>query len=137
MQARLATILVAVAAMAQQYPSQQYPSQSQYPQQGIPPDEDTGDSPDHSVARISYMQGNVSVRRGDSGDLVAGIVNAPLVVSDRVVTAEGSRAEVQFDSANMVRLAPATEIRFGDLQYHRYQIQIAIGTAGVSRSAGF
>ncbi len=94
----------------------------------VPSADEQPDAPDRGVARISYMAGNVSVRRGDSGELVAAIVNAPLTIGDRVVTGEG-RAEVQFDSANMIRLGPSTEVRFSELQYHRYQIQIAAGSA--------
>jgi hypothetical protein len=74
------------------------------------------------------MLGNVSVRRGDSGELVAAAVNAPLVAGDRVETSDTGRAEVQFDFANLIRLGPATEVRLSELAYHRYQIQIATGT---------
>ena len=74
------------------------------------------------------MHGNVSVRRGDSGELVAAIANAPLTVGDRVVTAEGARAEVQLDFANILRIGPSTEVRFSELMQGRYQIQIATGT---------
>jgi hypothetical protein len=93
-----------------------------------PPADDEGKAPERGVARISFMNGNVSVRRGDSGDLVAAIMNVPLTISDRLVTADGARAEVQFDFANIVRLGAATEVRFSDLEYHRYQIQLATGT---------
>jgi hypothetical protein len=86
------------------------------------------DTPNRAVARISIMNGVVSVRRGDSGDAVAAAVNAPLTATDRLLTGEGSRAEIQFDALNMIRLAPQTEVRLGDLAYHRYQIQIATGT---------
>ena len=74
------------------------------------------------------MTGNVSMRRGDSGDLVAAAVNAPVTIGDRVVTGDG-RAEVQFDAANLIRLGPGTEVRFSELQFQRYQIQIAAGSA--------
>ena len=33
------------------------------------------------VARISLMDGEVSVRRGDSGEWVAGVINAPLMTN--------------------------------------------------------
>lgn len=103
------------------------PYQPNQPYQGGPQDE-AGYARDHGVARISFMTGNVSVRRGDSGELVAAILNAPLTVGDRVVTAEGARAEVQLDFANIVRIGPSSEIRFSELQQGRYQIQIATGT---------
>ena len=59
---------------------------------------------------------------------MAAALNAPLTSTDRLLTGEGSRAEIQFDAANMIRLAPSTEVRLGDLAYHQYQVQIAAGT---------
>lgn len=90
--------------------------------------DDDDDAPGRGVARISLVSGDVSVRRGDSGDWVAATVNAPLVVEDRVLTGPGSRTEVQFDWANMIRLAGDTEIRLAELEHHRYLIQIVRGT---------
>ena len=90
--------------------------------------DDSGDAPDHGVARLSLQNGNVSVTHGDTGDMVAAQVNAPLVASDRVLTGEGSRAEIQFDALNMIRLAPMTEVRMGELQYRRFLVQVAQGT---------
>src|ERR1700728_3919678 len=86
------------------------------------------DTPNRAVARISIINGVVSVRRGDSGEAVAAALNAPMTSTDRLLTGEGSRAEIQFDAANMIRLAPSTEVRLGDLAYHQYQIEVAGGT---------
>ncbi len=86
------------------------------------------DQPGRGVARVSVVQGDVSVRRGDSGDWVAAAVNAPLVVEDTVHTGPSSRAEVQFDWANMVRLAAQSEIRLKELEHERYQFQVGRGT---------
>jgi hypothetical protein len=94
--------------------------------------DDTAAAPDQAaaraVARISIINGVVSVRRGDSGEAVAAALNAPLTSTDRLLTGEGSRAEIQFDGLNMIRLAPSTEVRLGELAYHHYQVQIATGT---------
>ncbi len=106
----------------------QYPGPNSGPGPNAGPSDDQGDAPDRGVARVSFMAGNVSVRRGDSGDLVAAIVNAPLTAGDRIVTAGDGRAEVQFDSANLIRIGPSSEIRLSELEYHRYQIQVAAGT---------
>lgn len=84
--------------------------------------------PGRGVARISLIQGDVSVRRGDSGEWVAAAPNAPLVVGDRVLSGAASKAEVQMDYANMVRLAAHSEIRFAELEYERYLLQLASGT---------
>ena len=93
-----------------------------------PPNEDPGDAAEHGVARVSLVNGSVSVTRGDSGEPSGSALNAPLVTSDRISTGEGSRAEVQFDSSSVIRLAPNTDVRMGDLQYHRYLVQMMRGT---------
>ncbi len=82
-----------------------------------------------AVARISLMNGEVSVKRGDSGDWVAGIINAPLLADDRISTGPNSRAEVQFDSGNLIRIGGNAEIHLAALEYNRYQIELAHGTA--------
>ncbi|MBV9301883.1 MAG: FecR domain-containing protein [Acidobacteriaceae bacterium] len=122
----------------QSYPqAQQYPqSQPQY-EAGQPPQQDPSQAGDaqlsnedkqHGVARLSIVQGDVNVKRGDSGDLVAAAINAPLVTQDHVQTSPGSRAEVQFDYANVARLAPDTDLGLADLEYQRYQVQLGAGT---------
>src|SRR5580704_5289846 len=62
--------------------------------------------PGRAVARISILNGDVSVRRGDSGDVVAAVVNAPIMADDRILTGASARAEVQLDYGNLVRVAP-------------------------------
>ena len=99
------------------------------PQPATQDDSYDPDSASRGVARISVMNGDVSVRRGDSGDFVAAAINAPLVVGDRILTGPNSRAEVQFDWANMIRIGPNSEIRLSELAYRRYQVQLAQGLA--------
>src|ERR1043166_5291466 len=62
------------------------------------PAQDDPDDEKRGVARISLINGEVSVRRGDSGEWVAAAANAPLMAEDRLSTGPNSRAEVQFDS---------------------------------------
>lgn len=93
---------------------------------------DLEDEPGRGVARLSLINGDVSVKRGDTGDWMAGAVNTPLVVEDHVMTGPGSRAEVQFDWANSLRLAPETEVRLATLENARYQVQLATGTVMIS-----
>ena len=87
------------------------------------------DDQKRGVARISLMNGEVSVKRGDSGDWVAGIINAPLLTDDHVSTAPNSRAEIQFDSGNILRIGGNAEIHLADLEFNRYQVELAKGTA--------
>ncbi len=80
------------------------------------------------VARVSVLNGDVSVRRGDSGDVIAAALNAPLMANDAVLTGSASRAEVQLDWGNLVRIAPNSEVRFTGLDVKSFQIQVAAGT---------
>jgi hypothetical protein len=98
-------------------------------QENQPPDggPDTPAGPGRGVARISLMNGDVSVRRGDSGEVSAAAVNAPLSGGDTLLTSSAARAELQFDGANIARVAANSEVRMGDLQYRHNQIQIALG----------
>jgi hypothetical protein len=91
-------------------------------------DDENADDPTRGVARISVIQGDVSVKRGDSGEVVAAALNAPLMTQDHLQTGDGSRSEIQFDAANMVRLAPDTDIALSDVQRGRYQMQLGAGT---------
>ncbi len=84
--------------------------------------------PERGVARISLLNGEVSVRRGDSGDVMAAAVNAPLILEDRLLTNSSSRAEIQFDSSNVLRVGANSEVRMGDLQYKQFKAQLALGT---------
>ncbi len=111
----------------QQYPPPQDSKAQQYPQ-GTSDAQDIAGDQQHGVARLSIVQGDVNVKLGSTGELVAGAVNAPLVSQDHVQTSPGSRAEVELDYANLIRLAPNTDVGFADLEYHRFQVQLAAGT---------
>jgi hypothetical protein len=137
-----------------QAPQQGYPPQQQgYPpqQQGYPPQQqpqpqnqapqDTNGAPDEPgqpVARLGVINGEASVRRGDSGEWVAAALNAPLMAGDSVSIGPNGSAELQLDSGNFVRLSGETEMRISDLENGRNQIQIARGliTYRVLRDSG-
>jgi hypothetical protein len=88
-------------------------------------------SGDPGVAFVSTLNGDVSVQRGDSGDVVAAGVNAPLMVGDYVSTAPAGRAEVQFDYGHVVRVGPSSQIRFTELGNSDDTVQLAAGSVGV------
>ncbi len=104
------------------------PSEGQ--QQG-PGDPNAGPSQgqgDPGVARISVAQGDISVKRADSGDTFAAALNAPVTAGDYITTGADARGEVEFDFGASLRLAPGTQLRFTDLQQDHHQLQLAQGT---------
>ncbi len=108
----------------------QYQGDPQYQAQNYDPNyaqQDPNDVAGRSVARISWMAGDVSVRRGDAGQTFAAALNAPLMVEDNVATAPGARAEVQLDYAQRARLGPDAEMRISALEADRYQLQLSRG----------
>ena len=79
------------------------------------------------AARISYINGQVSTMRGDTGQWAAATLNSPLVNGDKVSTGAGSRAEVELDYANVLRLAGQTEASIANLSHDKIQVQVAQG----------
>src|SRR5690349_21369120 len=86
------------------------------------------DDQKRGVARVSVVQGDVSVQRGDSGDWVAATVNTPLMSNDRIATGPNSRAEIQFDGANVLRMGGEVEVDLSQMEGGRYQMAVAHGT---------
>jgi hypothetical protein len=94
-----------------------------------PPDAPDGQyETGRAVARISILNGDVSVRRGDSGAVISAVLNAPVLAGDAILTTSSSRGEVQLDYANMLRFSPGSEVRFAGLDVKNFQIQVASGT---------
>ncbi len=124
------TILAVLLAGAAMLPA--------WAQSPAPQPADDGYAPEHGVARLSVVNGEVSIRRGDSDELTAAALNGPVVMNDHVATGPGGRAEVQFDWGNLLRVGPETEVRMGDLQDRHYLVQIATGTTSfrVLRNSG-
>jgi hypothetical protein len=81
------------------------------------------------VARVSMIHGDVSTQRGDSGDWAAAALNAPIVVGDKISTGDRSRAEVQLDYANILRLSDRSQATIAGLTRTKMQVQIGRGLA--------
>jgi hypothetical protein len=108
------------------YPNQgAYSNPNQQPQGQQPPQDD---QPGQPVARLSIINGDASVLRGDSGEWTAAVLNAPLVAGDSVSVPPGSRAELQLDNGNFLRINGDSEIRIAAFEGNRTQIQLSRGT---------
>lgn len=70
-----------------------------------PDDEDRADYENARVARISFVRGDVQVRRADSREWEEVVPNLPLTAGDRVATGQDAIVEIQFDRDNYLRLA--------------------------------
>jgi hypothetical protein len=69
---------------------------------------------------------------GDGTAWTAATVNTPIVLGDKVSTADRSRAEVQLDPANVIRFDQRTEAQVADLQPNKINIQLASGLVDFS-----
>lgn len=122
-------------AYGQQPPYAQQPpygQQPQSPQQPPPPQGQAAapeppDQPGQPVARLGVINGEASVRRGDSGDWVAAALNAPLMAGDSISVAPGGSVEMQLDYANFLRIGGDSEVRISQLDNGREQIQVSRG----------
>jgi hypothetical protein len=81
------------------------------------------------VARISLIQGDVSVQRGDTGDWTAAALNQPLIGGDRISTGDGSQAELQLDHSNILRLGNNAQAKIATVQRTQIQVQVGQGLA--------
>ncbi len=67
-----------------------------------------------SFARLTYVQGNVSVERAQDLGVEEGVVNLALVEGDRLNTGDG-RAEVNLGRKNYLRLDRGSQVEFSNL----------------------
>src|ERR1700686_4444490 len=81
------------------------------------------------VVRLSLIQGDVSTQRGDTEEWAAATLNQPLVGGDRVSTGDNSKAELQLDHGNILRLGNHSLVKIATVergQNERGQIQVQI-----------
>jgi len=128
----IGTLILGASVMAGAQVSEEIPGLEQGPGQAQEPAQPQGQEqvqaePSSSVARISLMHGDVSTQRGDSGDWATAAVNQPMVSSDKISTGANSRAEVQLDSANILRLGDSTLASIAGLTRNQIQVQLERG----------
>ncbi|MBN2317905.1 MAG: FecR domain-containing protein [Acidobacteria bacterium] len=87
------------------------------------------------IARISYMEGNVSFQHTSDVDWTAATINLPLQPGDRIYTGPQGRAEIQFDEGSVYRLAEGTDIQFLSLGEDLIQVRIMTGLSSLTVSS--
>jgi hypothetical protein len=90
---------------------------------------DEADPPDR-VARLSYVQGDVSMQPAGTGEWTAAEVNRPLTTGDRLWTEPGARAELHVGAA-AIRLGDASGFSFLNLDDNTIQMRMTAGTMNV------
>ena len=112
-------------------PPMQYPAQQGGPQRGAPPPQQIGPQQqgqgDPGAARISFIRGDVSTQRGDTGEWVAATLNTPVVAGDHVSTGRNSRGELELDNANILRMSDESTANVVALSPTQIQLQIGQG----------
>ncbi|MGH9689688.1 MAG: DUF6600 domain-containing protein [Candidatus Acidiferrales bacterium] len=108
-----------------QQQTQQQDPQSQQPAQNQP-----------GAARLSFIHGDVSTQRGDNGQWISGTLNTPIVTGDRVSTGQKSRAELQLDYANILRMSDNATATVANLTRTNIQVQVGQGLTEYSALKG-
>src|ERR1700686_4850944 len=86
---------------------------------------DEGDPPSR-VARISFLDGNVSFQPSATEDWAAAAKNRPVTIGDKLWTDQDSRAELQAGEATL-HLGSMTALSFLNLDENITQMRIAEG----------
>lgn len=114
----LATVFSAGAAFAQTTP---------------PTDEDASEIDDSApvarVARLTFVEGDVSFLRAGVTEWAPAVENLPLLAGDQLYASRGARAEVQLGRGNYIRLSEGTELTITELSASGAQFEITEGTA--------
>lgn len=96
------------------------------PDQQMVSDDDSHD-PSSRVARMQFMDGQVSIQPGGVNDWVAGTLNRPMTTGDNVWTDKDSKAELNVGTG-VFRLGAETSLTLANVADKTTQIQLHQGT---------
>jgi hypothetical protein len=96
------------------------------PAASAPMAQDDSQNPPSRVARISYLDGSVSMQPGGTGDWGSAALNRPVTIGDKIWTDQNSRMELQAGAAN-IHLGAMTALSFLNLDENITQMRLAEG----------
>jgi len=102
------------------------PAASAPPASSEPMAQDDSQNPPSRVARISYLDGSVSMQPGGTGDWGSAALNRPVTIGDKIWTDQNSRMELQAGAAN-IHLGSMTALSFLNLDENITQMRLAEG----------
>ena len=83
------------------------------------------------VVRISFISGEVNLKRNGNTDWERVQLNFPLVEGDTLATTDRSRVEIQIDARNFVRIGPNSILRMVTLRDEGVALSLVEGTASI------
>jgi hypothetical protein len=122
-------------------PTAQSPEEGGYPQSASAPPAPSGDmgamngpesdddsqDPSSRVARMQFMDGQVSIQPGGVNDWVAGTLNRPMTTGDNVWTDKDSRSELNVGTG-IFRMGAETSVTLANVADKTTQLQLHQGT---------
>ena len=87
---------------------------------------DEGADPPSRVARVSFLEGSVSMQPGGTGDWGNVSINRPVTIGDKLWTDQNSRLELQAGEAS-IHLGGMTALSFLNLDGNATQVRLAEG----------
>ena len=93
--------------------------------------EDVDDAPVQRVARVTFVDGDVSFLRAGVDEWADAVQNLPLLEGDQLYVGQGGRAELQLGNGNYVRLSEKTALTIADLTDSVAQFEITEGAATI------
>ena len=97
---------------------------------GVVPDDYTDDTvPEITarVARISYISGDVQIRRADSREWEKAVQNLPIVEGDEIATAGNALLEIQLNKDSYLRLSQNSYLKFLNLKDEGIAVSLSEG----------
>jgi len=99
-----------------------------YPgEQGLPGDQSDEGDPPSRVARISYLDGTVSLQPGGEGDWANAALNRPMTIGDKIWSDKDARVELQAGVVT-IHLGSMTALSFLNLDEAITQMRLAEGS---------
>jgi hypothetical protein len=80
------------------------------------------------VARISFLRGDVQIKRADSDDWERATLNLPIVEGDEITTDRDARVEIQFDRDSFLRLSENSYLKIPTLRDEGVAVSLPQGT---------
>ncbi len=94
-------------------------------------DEDETPGVTARVSRISFIRGDVQIKREGSQDWEKAILNLPIVEGDEITTGIGARVEIQLNITSHIRITENSYLKFSGLKEGAVVLSLSEGSLNV------